>query len=487
MPRTKNKTQSPYHMGLLAQLLVIAIKRNVDGTPTGKEQAAWFAKHLKEPGWRGPDERVPLVGSMIKVYRNICHYPTECSFAESTFDRVCEMLANDLDFVDFTDYAGFKSWAPAVPKGAEGMALAAKGKLKIKEIYAQAEDQRRFGKGVGGRALSLMYSIQSTETYLSIGELTAGETEEQLQKQKYQITCLEALVTNHPEQIVVESFVRTFNAAFFYNYHWLTTAELTPKLWPVAWKMDQYLKNRVRCNDGMLKLMLDLKNNLMKVAWGIGKIPELQQLNKELLELIEESVRRNTLQTTPLYPYYLDYFGYGCCFDSQRPVQFYHFAKEVDCPPKEKEVHIWRSLKCTACTKLRNKRYEEAEDTLNQMHRECSSIFQDLVSSKNLLAYYYYLAGSSQYHQGKHLQSIESLQRALDYWSNLELDESIEAGYAFYLLGEMERMAGHFVQSKQFAARAAAIFEQNTKTNACSFEYDQIKNLLVKNFSRNRT
>lgn len=477
MPRKKNPKQSPYYMAILGGLLVEATRSRPDAMPMQKEKEVWFANQL-QPGWKGLVEEVPNVGSMIKVSRKILNNPADCSFDISIFNRLCKMLGDYLNFADFYDFESFKRWAGLIPEKLSDGVLAEKGAIRVKQVQLQFKIQEENKRNAAGRALSLLYAIQEKETYLSVGEFSLGEVEERFIVQKNEIEQLEILLGSYPDRVISESFLRYFNASFFYSPHLLRNAVLIPKLWQSAWLMDSYLEKQHHCTDEMLRLRLDLKNNLMKIAWATGKTEETRRLNSELLGLIKESEYRNPNMTTPIFPYFFDYYGYGCCFDAQRFVEFNDFTHRVDCPPREKQAHIWRSLKCMACTKLRCGQYEEVQNALSQMRQECGIVFEDAVNAQNMLGHYHYLMGGSFYHQAKYEDATRNLQLALSFWKQATNDDTVEAGYAFYLLGEIERNAGHHIQYLDLSKKAKEIFANNVKSNACSFDYQQIKNLL---------
>ncbi len=487
MPRTKNELHSPYYMGAMAKYCDLAIGGHPSARPSGEEQASWFAKHLRKQGNTQADPDVPGVESLKKVYCKMRRSPWKCRFDESTLNKVCGMVGKDVDFADFSTYEGFKKWMGEPPQGDENWLAKIAGE-RIQQRFEETEKQKLLIRNAENLARSLTFDIEKIEQYFAVSDLAVQEAIKHEKLQKKQLEELEKLADFAIPEIATESFLKAFNTVFVYDCNKILTVSLTSKLWAVAWKVDQYLKGVARHSDEMLKHMLDLKCNLMKGAWATGKTAITQQLNDELWELIEENVRRNTLETTPLFPYYFSYYAYSCCIDPQKTLEFYRFARQVMCPPKEQQTYIWKSLKCTACVKMRQGNFEEAEITLARMRSECALIFDDPSSPKPLLAYYYYLLGSTHYQQGRqrHTSAALYLHQALDYWSKTELDKSVEAGHTYFLLSEMEREAGHLSESIELSMKANNIFQQTAKTNACSFNYHETKKNIEQKIYKNR-
>ncbi|MEZ4901053.1 MAG: tetratricopeptide repeat protein [Spirosomataceae bacterium] len=478
MARKPNPTQSPYLMGILGQFVVEATRTQSDAMPSQKEKEAWLVRHLR-PGWKGHSTDVPLVGSMIKLIRRLMMNPTQCTFDIANLDRLCQMLGSHFEYTDFDSFSSFIKWVGDIPLGLNDDQLAQRGKDKAKKLHEQFLTQKKQNKDAAGRTFSLLFAIQENENSNSVGENSLEEAENRAEAEKNNIARLEELLAQCPSQVITENFLRQFNAAFFYGPYFVRNEKITPKLWQSAWIIDQYLEKETRLSDEMLWLRLDLKTNLMKISWALRKEEATQRLNRELLGLIEANKQRNCLEIKSLNPYYIDYYGYGCCFDIQRFEEFQHFTEQVDGSTREKQVHRWRSFKCTACTKLRCGQYEEVENTLAQMRTECNIIFEDVIYTKSMWAFYHYFLGGSQFHRKNYAQAAINLRLSLGFWEKLEIDNTLEAGYAYYLLSETERHLGQYIIAEQLLKKAKAIFAENKKINACSFDYEHIKNLLL--------
>lgn len=487
MPRTKNELHSPYYMGAMAKYCDLAIGGHPSARPSGEEQSAWFAKHLRKKGEMMADSEVPGVESLKKVYCKMRRSPWNCSFDESTLNKVCGMIGKDVDFADFSTYEGFKKWMGEPPKGDENW-LAIIARERIQQLFEETEKQKLLLRNAENTARSLTFDIEKIEQYFAVNNLSLAEANKHAKLQRKQLEELEKLADFAIQEIATVSFVKSFNTVFVYDCNKILTVSLTSKLWPVAWKIDQYLTGVAKHSTEMLRHMLDLKCNLMKAAWATGKTEITKQLNNELLELIDENKQRNTLEMTPLFPYYFSYYSYSCCINPEKTAEFCRFASQVQCPPKEQQTYIWKSLKCTACVNMRQGNYEEAENTLARMRSECNQVFDDHASPKPMLAYYYYLLGSTHYYQGRqfYTKALQNLRQALDHWSKTELDISVEAGHAYFLLSEIEREAGHLAESISLSEKANAIFQQTAKTNACSFNYHETKRNIEQSIYKNR-
>jgi hypothetical protein len=408
MPRTKNKIHSPYYMGAMAKYCDLAIGGHPSARPTGEEQAAWFAKHLRKKGEQGADWEVPGVESLKKVYCKMRRSPWSCSFDESTLNKVCGMIGKDVDFADFKTYEDFKKWMGEPPNGDENW-LAIIARERIQQLFEETEKQKLLIRNAENTARSLTFDIEKIEQYFAVGNLSAVEANKYAKFQKKQLEQLEKLADFAIQEIATESFVKAFNTVFVYDSNKILTVTLTAKLWNFAWKIDQYLKGLVKPSPEMLRYMLDLKCNLMKTAGAMDKNEMAQQLNREFLELIEENAPRHTFDLSPLISYHL-----GNCIINPH---FYHLNPEY-----------------------------------------CSST-DESTSQKSLSPFYYYLLGIIQYYRGRqfYTAAVQNLHHALKHWSKTELNKSVEAGHAYYLLSKIQQEMGYFVESMSLSEKASVI------------------------------
>ncbi len=417
MPRTKNEIHSPYYMGAMAKYCDLAIGGHPSARPTGEEQAAWFAKHLRKKGEQSNDSEVPGLESLKKVYCKMRRSPWSCSFDESTLNKVCGMIGKDVEFADFETYEDFKKWIGEPPQGDENW-LATIARERIQQLFEETEKQKLLIRNAENRARSLTFDIEKIEQYFAVGNLTALEANKYAKFQKKQLEQLEKLADFAIQEIATESFVKAFNTVFLYDSNKIFTITLTAKLWNFAWKIDQYLKGLVKPSAEMLRYMLDLKCNLMKTAGAMDKNEIAQQLNREFLELIEENPPRHAFDLSPLISYHLD----NCIINPQ----FYH------------------------------------------LNTEYGSNTDESISHKSLSPYYYYLLGIIQYYRGHpfYTAAVKNLQHALEHWSKTEVNKSVEAGHAYYLLSKIQQEMGYVVESITLSEKANVILCNVTEMDA---------------------
>jgi tetratricopeptide (TPR) repeat protein len=134
-----------------------------------------------------------------------------------------------------------------------------------------------------------------------------------------------------------------------------------------------------------------------------------QQLNREFLELIDENAPRHTFDLSPLISYHL-----GNCFINPH---FYHLNPEY-----------------------------------------CANV-DESISQKSLSPFYYYLLGIIQYYRGRqfYTAAVQNLHHALEHWNKSELNKSVEAGHAYYLLSKIQQEMGYFVESISLSEKANVI------------------------------
>ncbi|MFN4144385.1 MAG: tetratricopeptide repeat protein [Runella sp.] len=502
MPRTQIEKQSPYHIGGLSELLGIAIGGKPDTTPSIKDQEKWFLEQISllnsdfetatfPSTPRKATTTLPKknttneagVSSFIRQYSDMRNSPWNCRFQNSTLDRFCRLVGSTLSWASVSKFENLKEWMGYIPALSDEMQLAEEGRKVVQKAFEEFKLQEQLGNSPELIARSLLLHIDSLEHLLLDESSNSWEKKRQKTIQQQHLDQLERLVRQKPADTLTTAFIKYFNASFTYDSNQLSTIGLTRKLLPTALQINQYLNTRT-LEEEMLKLALDLKLNAMKAAWATNQAEVTASLNAEVWEAIQANLQHHTYETTQLYPYFFDYYAYSSCIDDQKLQEFYAFAQEAECPPRDRELHIFRALKCTACVKMRNKNYTEAGEVLAQLRSECQTVFASHGSFKALMAAYYYLRGTALYHQGNsyYVRAEADLFRALDNWNKSGLSKSIEAGYSYFLLGEIRSQAGEHLEAERFFVLAANIFAQSTKTNSCSFGYDQIKQLLDKKY-----
>lgn len=416
MPRTKNKKHSPFYMGAMAKYCDLAIGGHPSARPSGEEQTAWFAKHLRRKGEAMADTEVSGVESMKKVYCKMRRSPWNCSFDESTLNKVCGMIGNDVDFADFKTYADFKKWMGEPPKGDDNW-LATIARERIQQLFEETQKQKMLIRNVDLMALSLTFDIEKIEHYFLVGNLSAAETNKHAKTQKKHLEELTKLTEFAMQEIAAESFLKVFNTVFVYDGSKLSIDTLTSKLWDIAWKIDRYLQETAKSGTNLIRHRLDLKCNLIKTAEAMGKNEIAQLLNRELFELIAENAPKNTFEVSPLISHHL-----SNCF----------INPHVSTP-----------------------------------------ICDELIPQKLLPALYYYLLGVIRYYQGRSFypEAVHNLHRALEHRAQTEFNKSMEAAHAYYLLSRIQHEMGHVNESMTLSEKANAILRQAALMNNPSFNH----------------
>jgi hypothetical protein len=398
MPRTKNKKHSPYYMGAMAKYCDLAIGGHPSARPSGEEQTAWFAKHLRKKGEIQADIEVSGVESLKKVYCKMRRSPWNCSFDESTLNKVCGMIGRDVEFADFSTYEDFKKWMGEPPKGDENW-LATIARERIQQLFEETQKQKMLIRNADLMALSLTFDIEKIEHYFLVGNLSAAETNKHVKTQKKHLEELTKLTEFAMQEIATESFLKVFNTVFVYDGSKLTTDTLTSKLWDIAWKIDRYLQETAKPGTGLLRHRLDLKRNLTKTAAAMGQAEIAQQVNRELFELIAENTPKNTFEAPHLISHHL-----SNCFINP---QLYHLPLE-DTP-----------------------------------------VLEELASLKPQPPFYYYLLGVIRYYRGPSFypEAVQNLHRALQHLTQTECSKSLEAAHAECLLSRIQHEMGYLSES----------------------------------------
>lgn len=249
--RKKNTFHSPYHMGMLAKLLDLAIV--VDHpyvVPTGSQQAAWFAQHFGANG-KIPYENVPRVGSLKKAYRKMRSIPSECRFNTTTLDTFCRMLEVSVDFFECKDFESFKKWA-VIPAETSEAKLVEMAQNKVKEDYEKRKAQQKLDIPVATSNHSLGTVMQEIHELL----LSDNATEIVPVGQFEALYELEALLESLPDQVIVHSFITSFNTILLDT---LSGEALKRTL--VKWIQTNDLSKQ---NARISQLLIELNSNLEK-------------------------------------------------------------------------------------------------------------------------------------------------------------------------------------------------------------------------------
>lgn len=437
MPRTKNKKHSPFYMGAMAKYCDLAIGGHPSARPSGEEQTAWFAKHLRRKGEAMADSEVSGVESMKKVYCKMRRSPWNCSFDDSTLDKVCGMIGRDVEFADFSTYHDFKKWMGEPPKGDDNW-LATIARERIQQLFEETQKQKMLIRNADLAALSLTFDIEKTEHYFLVGNLSAAETNKHAKTQKKHLEELTKLTEFAMQEIATESFLKVFNTVFVYDGSKLSSDTLLSKLWDVAWKIDRHLQETAKPGTNLLRYRLNLKCNLTKTAEAMGRTEIAQQLNRELLEIIDENTPRNTFEVSPLISYHL-----SNCFINPH---LYDLTPE-DIP-----------------------------------------VLDELISPKPLPPFYHYLLGIIQYYRGRpfYPAAAQNLQRALEHRSHTEFNKSMEAAHAYCLLSRIQHEMGYFSEAKALSEKANAILQQAALLNNPSLNHREIAGESEQEINKNR-
>ncbi|AEI49052.1 tetratricopeptide repeat protein [Runella slithyformis] len=424
MPRNKNKKHSPYYMGAMAKYCDLAIGGHPSARPSGVEQTAWFAKHLRKTGEVPADTTVSGVESMKKVYCKMRRSPWNCSFDEATLTKVCGMIGRDVEFADFSTYDDFKKWMGEPPQGDENW-LATIARDRIQQLFEETQKQKLLIRNADLTALSLTFDIEKIEHYFLVGNLSAAETHKHAKTQRKHLEELEKLTEFAMQEIATESFLKAFNTVFVYDARKLSNAALTSKLWDIAWKIDRYLPETEKRGIDLLRHRLTLKYNLLKAAEVLGKNEMVQQLNRELAELIDE---HSPFDVSALIAFHL-----GDYLISPHP---YHSPPEYSPIPKE------------------------------------------LISPKSRPLFYYYLHGIIQFYQGRSFYpaAVQNLRRALEHLPQTEWDESLEAAHAYCLLSRIQYEMGHISESMALSEKATDILRQAVDRDILPFKQCELTN-----------
>lgn len=414
MPRTKNKKHSPYYMGAMAKYCDLAIGGHPSARPSGVEQSAWFAKHLRRKGEILADSAVSGVESMKKVYCKMRRAPWNCSFDESTLNKVCGMIGRDVEFADFSTYDDFKKWMGEPPQGDENW-LATIARERIQQLFEETQKQKMLIRNADLTALSLTFDIEKIEHYFLVGNLSAAETNKHAKIQKKHLEELHKLTEFAMQEIVTESFLKAFNTVFVYDTRKLSNAALTSKLWDIAWKIDRYLRETEKTGTEMLRHRLCLKYNLIKTAEAPGKNEIAQQLNRELVELLDTNAPINPLDVFPLS---ISYPENG-------------FNKLL----------------------------------ISYLLPDHTPIPEELVSPSLVPPIYDYLLGIIQYYRGRSFYpaAVQHLHRALGYLAQTECNKSPEAAHAYCLLSRIQHEMGFISEPTALSEQASAFLRQEAE------------------------
>ncbi|MDF7819740.1 hypothetical protein P1X15_19120 [Runella sp. MFBS21] len=249
--RKKNTFHSPYHMGMLAKLLDLAIV--VDHpyvVPTGSQQAAWFAQHFGANG-KIPYENVPRVGSLKKAYRKMRSIPSECRFNNATLDTFCRMLEVSVDFFECKDFESFKKWA-VIPSETSEAKLVEMAQNKVKEDYEKRKAQQSLERPVAASNQSLGMVMQEIHELL----LSDNTTEIVPTGQFEALYELDDLLQSLPDQVIVHSFIDSFSTILLD-----TLSGETLKRTLLKWIQTHDLSKQ---NARISQLLIELNSNLKK-------------------------------------------------------------------------------------------------------------------------------------------------------------------------------------------------------------------------------
>lgn len=470
MPRQSKTPHEPYWLSMLKLLINYCIGESLTEPPRGKVQEEWFEKSMEVAHNNGQRPNATR-NTLIKTYAKIRSSSSGHRFDVTTLDALCLLVSQSLDMAYIDTYDKLKLWAQPVPSGSEvqkeKIALA-----KLKRLMEERKQQANSLKDIGKRVNSLIFSVFELEKRLVCQEFSTDEARQIEVEQQDNIQALLFFAKHYLDSFLNEHFLKIYNESFKYDQTVLYTINLTTKLLPISKIFNNHLCTLPHLNDEMCKQLLNLRENLMKAAWASAKTEEAQIACEAFKKSIEEVEERRLLTSTQLFPYQAAYLSYASCYDTHKLDEYHRFVNALVCPIDERELYVFRYLKCTACAHIRNKRYTDARTILERVKVECRMIYELPKRHKPLMGSYHYQYGQVLYFLGTESwpQAMEHFWQALNYWREAGMEGSVESAYIYHLLSEIKRQEGAVKEAQEWARKAKEILVRNAKLNTCSLD-----------------
>ncbi|MCU0339909.1 MAG: hypothetical protein MUE30_08495, partial [Spirosomaceae bacterium] len=465
-----NPVRESFYMSLLKLMLNQAIANNPLARPSQKEQDAWFTQNIAEAKQAG-ECIASAKSTLMKSFSQIRSSISGQRYDLKTLDSLCLLVSRALEMPYISTFEQLEKWAGTPPKGSENQKEAF-ALASVERIVSDKKQQASSWRYIGPRATLLAYGIFENEKQLLSKNLTPDEMTRIVTEQQLRIQELTFFAQHHLEDFLDAHFLQNYNNSFKYDQTVLFTIDLTSKLLQVTSIFNDHLSKQLRLSDALREQLLYLRETLMKTAWASGKKKEAQEACEAFRASIEEVEDRQILTATQVFPYRASYLSYASCYDVQKLQEYYGFVKTLECPASERELYIFKCLKCTACSQIRHGRYDTALNTLARIQVESRMIYQNPKAQKHLMGMYHYLLGQALYFSGSAhwISATDSFSRAIAYWQLMGMDTSAEAANVYAMQSEIKRTQGAINEANELEKQAREILGRNAKLNACSFD-----------------